>query len=88
MDGVQSVQLLKLDAYTVSISLNKLSVLNCDKEHWSVTPYIYLRHFFSKFSATVAPILEAVTAPFGIIGKDGNAKSQLWNSTSSEKRVN
>jgi hypothetical protein len=46
----------------------------------------YLRPSIPDFSAAVTPIFEAVSSPFVIIGTDANAKSQLWNSSSCDKR--
>lgn len=47
---------------------------------------IYRRPSMSNFSASVTPILDVVAAPFAIIGSDANARSQLWNSKSCDKR--
>ncbi|EFX63214.1 hypothetical protein DAPPUDRAFT_268862 [Daphnia pulex] len=47
---------------------------------------IYLRPSIPDFSAAVTLIFEAVSSPFVIIGTDANAKSQLWNSSSCDKR--
>lgn len=47
---------------------------------------IYLSPTNPNLSATVPPILGAVAATFTIIGSDANAKSLLWNITSSDKR--
>ncbi|XP_045023743.1 LOW QUALITY PROTEIN: uncharacterized protein LOC123468139 [Daphnia magna] len=47
---------------------------------------VYLRPSIVDFSATTLTILEALSAPFSIIGADANARSRMWDSPFNDKR--
>jgi hypothetical protein len=47
---------------------------------------VYIRPSIVDFSATTLTILEALSAPFSIIGADANARSRMWDSPFNDKR--